>query len=695
MNASRLDRYSDFLTAGIVVLIIVMILVPLSPFILDLLIAFNFALSLLVMLVTMYTQEPLHFSVFPTLLLLATVFRLAINIAVTRQILVNANAGSMVRAFGNFVISGNLIVGLVVFFIIVIVQFVVITSGANRVAEVAARFTLDAMPGKQMSIDADLNAGLISEEEARRRREEVAREADFYGAMDGASKFVKGDAIAAIVVVFVNLLGGLAVGAFQKGMDLNAAVNTYSLLTIGAGLVVQVPALLVSTATGVIITRAAAEANLGSDLSRQLLRQPRALQIGAGIIGLLALLPGLPKVSLLAMALGTFGVSLAMRREVKEAVPEAEVEEEPLGPRSREEVLELVKVDPMELELGYDLIPLVDPGSGSDFMDRVILVRRQIALELGIVVPPIRLRDNLTLSPDTYRILIRGAEVARGELRTRGYLALNAGEADTTFPGVPTTEPAFGLPALWIGEDMAETAKSAGYTVVDPASVLLTHLTETIRRHAAELLSRQDTQALLDLVKRDNPVVVEELVPGQLTVGEVHRVLQRLLEEGVPVRDLVTILEVLGDRSRFTRDVDQLAESVRRALSRTITRKYLSEDGVLYVVTLDPALERTVEESVQQVGGEPVLAMDPALAERFISRLAGVVGDAAGTGNQPVLLCGTGARRFLRRMLARIMPHLAVISYEEVAPGVEIKSLGTVDIGEPETMGAPGGKTGN
>jgi len=692
MKASRLDRYSDFLTAGIVVLIIVMILVPLSPFILDLLIAFNFALSLLVMLVTMYTQEPLHFSVFPTLLLLATVFRLAINIAVTRQILVNANAGAMVKAFGNFVISGNLIVGLVVFFIIVIVQFVVITSGANRVAEVAARFTLDAMPGKQMSIDADLNAGLISEEEARKRREDVAREADFYGAMDGASKFVKGDAIAAVVVVFVNLLGGLAVGAFQKGMDLNAAVNTYSLLTIGAGLVVQVPALLVSTATGVIITRAAAEANLGSDLSRQLLRQPRALQVGAGIIGLMALLPGLPKLSLLAMALGTFGVSLALRREVQEAVPEAEVEEEPLGPRTREEVLELVKVDPMELELGYDLIPVVDPGSGSDFMDRVILVRRQIALELGIVVPPIRLRDNLALSPNQYRILIRGAEVARGELQTRGYLALNPGDTEATLPGIPTTEPAFGLPALWIGEDMVDAAKSAGYTVVDPASVLLTHLTETIRRHAGELLSRQDTQALLDLVKRDNPVVVEELVPGQLTMGEVHRVLQKLLEEGIPVRDLVTILEVLGDRSRVTRDVDLLTESVRHALSRTITRKYLTEDGVLQVVTLDPALERAVEESVQQVGGELVLAMDPALTERFITRLAGVVEEAARGGSQPVLLCGTGVRRMLRRLLARIMPHLAVISYEEVAPGVEIKSLGMVDIGEPEPTGSGGRK---
>ncbi len=669
-------------------LIIVMILVPLSPFILDLLIAFNFALSLLVMLVTMYTQEPLHFSVFPTLLLLATVFRLAINIAVTRQILVNADAGSMVRSFGNFVISGNIVVGLVVFFIIVIVQFVVITSGANRVAEVAARFTLDAMPGKQMSIDADLNAGLISEEEARRRREDVAREADFYGAMDGASKFVKGDAIAAIVVVFINLLGGLAVGTFQKHMDLSAAVSTYSLLTIGAGLVVQVPALLVSTATGVIITRAAAEANLGSDLSRQLLRQPRALQIGAGIIGLMSLLPGLPKVSLMAMAMGAFGVSLALRREVSGAAPEEEVEVESPGPVSREEVLELVKVDPMELELGYDLIPVVDPNSGSDFMDRVVLVRRQIALELGIVVPPIRLRDNLSLAPGEYRIYIRGGEVARGELKPDGYLALNPGETEATLPGIPASEPVFGLPAVWIDRELADEAKSAGFTVVDPASVLLTHLTETIRRHAGELLSRQDTQALLDLVKRDNPVVVEELVPGQLTMGEVHRVLQRLLEEGIPVRDLVTILEVLGDRVRLTRDVDLLAEYVRHALSRTITGKYVSEDGILRVITLDPALERTVEGSIQQVGGELVLALDPALAERFISRLAGVVEEASRSGYQPVLLCGSGVRRFLRRLLSRIMPNLAVLSYEEVIPGVEVKSLGTVDVGEPEAAGS-------
>lgn len=692
MNQSRLDRYSDLLTAGIVLLIIVLILIPLSPFILDLLVVFNFALSLLVMLVTMYAKEPLHFSVFPTLLLLSTVFRLAINIAITRQILVNANAGSMVSAFGNFVISGNLVVGLVVFFIIVIVQFVVITSGANRVAEVAARFTLDAMPGKQMSIDADLNAGIITEEEARRRREEVAREADFYGAMDGASRFVKGDAIAAIVVVFVNLLGGLAVGAFQKGMDLGAAVQTYSLLTIGAGLVVQVPALLVSTATGVIITRAAAEANLGSDLSRQLLRQPRALQLGAGMMGVLALLPGLPKIPLLAMAGGTYAVSLLMRREVQEAVPEEEVEEETGVPRTREEVMELVQVDPMELELGYDLIPLVDPSSGSDFMDRVVLLRRQIALELGIVVPPIRLRDNLSLPPNQYRILIRGSEVASGELQVEGFLALNPGEKESTLPGIPTTEPAFGLPALWIGRDVVDAAKAAGYTVVDPASVLLTHLTEVIRRHAGELLSRQDTQALLDLVKRENPVVVEELVPGQLTMGEVHRVLQRLLEEGIPIRDLVTILEVLGDRARVTRDVDLLTEYVRHALARTITQKYLDENGVLNVITLDPALERAMADYVQQVGGELVLALDPAVTERFISRLAATVEEVARGGAQPALLCSTSVRRFLRRMVSRIMPQLPVISYDEIAPGVEVRSLKTVDLGEQAATAVPGGE---
>lgn len=675
----KLGRYSDFLMAGIVVLIIVMIIVPLSPFILDLLVVFNFCLSMVVMLVTMYTQEPLHFSVFPTLLLIATLFRLAINIALTRLILVRGFAGSMVNSFGHFVIGGNIVVGLVVFFIIVVVQFVVITSGANRVAEVAARFTLDAMPGKQMSIDADLNAGLISEGEARKRRQDVGKEADFYGAMDGASKFVKGDAIAAIVVVFINLLGGLAVGAFQMGMDLGTAVQTYSLLTIGAGLVIQIPALLVSTATGVIVTRAASDANLGSDLSMQLLRQPRALQLGALITGALAVLPGLPKIPLLVFAGSLYAVSLAMKREY-EGEPEPEEELAPQSLSQEEELAGLIRVDPMALELGYDLVPLVDPNAGSDFMDRVVLVRKHIASELGIIVPPIRLRDNITLAPERYRILIRGVEVAGGELRLHGYLALESGLSEDMVPGTPTTEPAFGLPALWIEEESVERAKAAGYTVVDPGSVLLTHLTETIRRHAADILSRQDTQALVDMVKESNPVAVEEAVPNLLTVGEVQRVLQGLLAEGVPTRDMVTILEILGDRAKMTKDTGMLVEYVRQGLARTIAGQYVAEDGKLHVLTLDPAVERAVIESLHQVNGEIVPGLDPGLAEAVITSLASKVEEAANRGFQPVLLCSSSVRRFVRRLTSRILARMPVLSYDELPPELELENLGMVEV---------------
>ncbi len=675
----KLGRYSDFLMAGIVVMIIVMIIVPLSPFILDLLVVFNFCLSMVVMLVTMYTQEPLHFSVFPTLLLIATLFRLAINIALTRLILVRGFAGAMVNSFGHFVIGGNIVVGLVVFFIIVVVQFVVITSGANRVAEVAARFTLDAMPGKQMSIDADLNAGLISEEEARRRRQEVGKEADFYGAMDGASKFVKGDAIAAIVVVFINLLGGLAVGAFQMGMDLGTAVQTYSLLTIGAGLVIQIPALLVSTATGVIVTRAASDANLGSDLSMQLLRQPRALQLGALITGALAALPGLPKIPLLVFAGSLYAVSVAMKRELEKG----EAVEEPPGPPApapEEELAGLIRVDPMALELGYDLVPLVDPGAGSDFMERVVLVRKHIATELGIIVPPIRLRDNITLPPERYRILIRGVEVAGGELRVHAYLALESGLSEDMVPGTPTTEPAFGLPALWIEEEAVESAKAAGYTVVDPGSVLLTHLTETIRRHAADILSRQDTQALVDMVRETNPVAVEEAVPNLLTVGELQRVLQGLLAEGVPTRDMVTILEILGDRAKVTKDTGMLVEYVRQGLARTIAGQYLAEDGRLHVLTLDPGVERAIIESLHQVNGELVPGLEPGLAEALIASLAARAEEAANRGFQPVLLCSSSVRRFVRRLTARILARMPVLSYDELPPEVELENLGMVEV---------------
>jgi flagellar biosynthesis protein FlhA len=561
-----------------------------------------------------------------------------------------------------------------VFFIIVIVQFVVITSGANRVAEVAARFTLDAMPGKQMSIDADLNSGLITEDQARKRRKEVEQEADFYGAMDGASKFVKGDAIAAILVVFINLLGGFAVGVFQKGMPFSTAMQTYCLLTIGAGLITQIPALLISTATGVIVTRAASEANLGTDLSSQLMRQPQALKIGGAIITLIGLVPGLPKLPFLLLGIGV----LVLGFMIKAPAPETEEVALPEPTAPEEDAVGLVHVDPMEVELGYDLIPMVDPGSGSDFMDRVVLVRRQIALELGMVVPPIRVRDNIALLPEEYRLKIRGSVVAKSELRLNGYLALNPGTGGEVLPGLETTEPAFGLPATWIERDLYDTAMATGYTVVDPTSVMLTHLTEVIRKHAAELLTRQDTQSLLDMVKDENPVAVEELVPTLLTVGDVQRVLQALLTERVSVRDMVTIVEVLGDRAKMTKDIGLLTEYVRQAMARNLSQQHATEEGTLLVLTMDPALEQKIVESVHQVDGDLVMGMDPELTERFINDLAAEVEKVANMGHQPVLVCSSSVRRFVRKLTERILSRLAVLSYEELDDDVDVKPLGMV-----------------
>lgn len=672
-----LGQNSDIAIVLGVVLIVLMMVIPLPTWLIDVLLAVNISVALLVLMLTMNVKHALQFSVFPALLLVVTLFRLALNVSTTRLILLNADAGRIIDAFGNFVVGGNYVVGFIVFLILVVIQFIVITRGAERVAEVAARFTLDAMPGKQMSIDADLNSGIITEDEARRRRRDIEREADFYGAMDGAAKFVKGDAIATIVVTVINILGGFAIGVGQRGMSLADAATRYTLLTVGDGLVTQIPALLISTATGIIITRAASEESLGADVTGQLMSEPKVLFIAATVLFGFGLVPGLPVAPFLVLALLMTTLGVLGRRDAATAVEEPEapaaVDEEERRPES---VMSLLHVDPMELEIGYGLIPLVDAEQGGDMLDRVVLIRRQMALELGIVVPSIRIRDNMELSPDTYVVRIKGVEVGRGELMSGKYLAMDSGAA-APIQGIETREPAFNLPALWIDPEQRPEAEQAGYTVVDSSAVLATHLTEIIRRHASDLLGRQETQSLLDQIKQEYPAVVDELVPELLSVGEIQRVLQGLLAEGIPIRNLVVILETLADAARIHRDVDLLIEAVRTGLAPQISQMYADEEGVVPVLTLNPELEEELREAV---GDDGVFAWGPARVQLFIERLAAAWESGMARGRPPVLLCPPALRRPLRQVTMRALPRLAVLSYDEVAQTVEVRAVGMVSL---------------
>ncbi len=676
----RVLKHADVVIAAAVVAMVVMMVVPLPPALLDLLLSLNLTVALLVLLVAMYTQEPLEFSIFPSLLLVTTLFRLALNVSSTRLILLHGEAGRIIRSFGEFVVGGNPVVGFVVFLILAIIQFVVITRGAERVAEVAARFTLDAMPGKQMAIDADLNAGLITEDDARKRRREIEREADFYGAMDGAAKFVKGDAIAAVIITIINLLGGFAIGVWQRGLAVEQALQRYSLLTVGDGLVTQIPALLISTATGIVVTRAASEANLGQDLTGQLLSRPRALYIAAGLLGTLAIMPGLPWLPFVILAAASGGMGLVMtevdRLARQEAAEQARSREDE-ALKQPDRVLGLLRVDPLEIELGYGLIPLADPATG-DLGQRVGLIRRQLALELGFIVPPIRIMDNMQLEPHVYAIRIRGVEVGRGELYLERFLAMAPTEQEADLDGIQTREPAFGLPAIWVAADQKERAELLGYTVVDPASVLATHLTEICRRHAHELLSRQEVQTLLDRVKQDHPAVVEELVPNLLPLGEVQKVLQNLLREGISIRDLPAVLEVLADRARVTKDPDLLTEAARQALARYITRRYGLHEGRVPVITLDPALERAIADAVEHRDAGAVLALEPATARRALESLAAAVEGLVARGARPIVLCSPVIRLYFKRLTERALPRLVVLSYAELEPDVEIEAIGVV-----------------
>jgi flagellar biosynthesis protein FlhA len=663
-----------------------MLIVPLPAWLLDTLLVVNIACSATIMLVSLNNTEPLQLSIFPALLLIMTLYRLSLNVAATKLILGQGHAGALIEAFGQFVIGGSYIVGIIAFLILIVVQFVVITNGAQRVAEVAARFTLDAMPGKQMAIDADLNAGLINEEQARERRKKIEREADFYGSMDGAGKFVRGDTIAAILITIINILGGFALG-MARGEDFTVALQKYTLLTIGEGLVSQIPALLISTSTGIIVTRGASINPLGQDFVSQIFLRPRPLLIVAGMLGVIALLPGFPKLQLFGVAglLGG-GAWMLMQKEQKEQNEEIqrvlEAEQQKAAPpeATPEIVMEMMKIERIELELGSNLVPLALPEEGGDLADRVGNVRKAIALELGVILPTVRIRDNLQLRANTYQIKIKESVIATHSLMMNSVLALDSGMAYAKLDGVETIEPAHGTPAIWIDKAMKERAEAANYITVDPGTVLITHLTEVIKSHVSEMLTRQETQKLIDNVKQTNDAVVSELIPGQLSLGEVQKILQNLLHERVGIRDLTTILETLADFAPRTKDLDQLSEFARAALSRQICKQHQDEDGVLRVLTLAPALEQQLREAVHPTPTGNMLAIDPQLAQALLRSLNDQVDQATMQGYNAVLLCSGQIRLPLKRLIERSLPSLALIAYTEIAPKIEVEAIGSVEL---------------
>lgn len=682
------SRNTDVLLAAAVVGIVLLLVVPLPPMILDVLLSVSIILGVTTLLMTLYANDALEFNSFPSLLLFLTLFRLSLNIASTRMILSEGQAGDIIKTFGEFVTGGNQVVGLIIFILLTVVNFVVITKGSGRVAEVAARFTLDAMPGKQMSIDADLNAGIIDENEARTRREKINSEADFYGAMDGASKFVRGDAIAGIVITVVNIVGGFAIGVAIKAMSWGEAVERYMMLSVGDGLVSQIPALLVSVGAGIIVTRANTEDNLAVTLNRQLFNNPKVLMVTASIIGLLSLLPGMPRLVMIPIAaiLGVYAYSLWGAEEERGGSGEgralgldAEVPEGmERGATEHDEVEKALFVDPMEIELGYGLIPLVDASQGGDLLNRITVIRRQIASELGIIVPPIRIRDNMMYEPDHYVVKIKGLEVAEGTLYADSFLAMNPGNVTRAVQGIDTTEPAFGLPAVWIAAAQRENAEMYGYTVVDALSVLATHLTEVIHLHAQELINRQEVSRLIENAKGYASAVIEELVPNLLTLGQVLKVLQNLLRERIPIRDFVTILEVLADQSIEQKDTSVLTEYVRQGLARTISKQYVSEDGKLYVITLDPKVEQMVMESVQKSEFGARVVLRPTTTQKIIERVHQGMELSTEKGVVAVVLTSPAIRPYFRELLARELPRLAVLSFNEVVADMEIESLDVV-----------------
>ena len=694
----RIAATAPIWVAGASVMLVILMIVPIPPVLLDFLLTMNIGVALLIIGVALYAENALQFSVFPTLLLIVTLFRLSLNITATRSILLHGYAGEVINFFGQIVVGGNYAVGFVIFLILIVIQFVVITNGAGRVAEVAARFTLDAMPGKQLAIDADLNAGLITEAEARQRRKDIQRSADFYGAMDGASKFVRGDAVAALIIVAINTIGGFIVGVAQEHLSLLQSLQHFTLLTVGEGIVTQVPALLISTATGIIVTRAASESDFGADLTKQLSGQPTAILIAAIMTALFGV-AGLVRWFMLPLSALLFIYYLRMRNRPREqrtsyagagaqaAVAGGTASTQPQAVKPAESVVPLLSYDPMELEIGFGLIPLVDTTQGGDLLERITLIRRHAARDLGIIVPPIRVRDNLQLKPSTYVVKIYGLEVASADVMVSRLLAMNPGTATQPIEGIPTTEPAFNLPALWIADSARAEAEMAGYTVIDPTSVIATHLTEVIKSHAPDLLGRQETSALLDNVKTHYPVVVEELVPNLLTVGEIQRVLQNLLRERIPVRNLLLILESLADAARVSKDVDFLTERVRAAMARHICAEY-AEDGLLSVITVDPRLESLLGEAVRR-GEDAYALLDPNTVAKIYASLTKQIAAAQNSGLHPIVLCSPSVRLALKRLTERAAPQLVVLSYSEIAPGLRVESIGQIcTTDDPEPVGA-------
>ncbi len=683
LEAKRPVKIKEITVLTGVIGIVLMMILPIPAWLLDILLVINISIALMILLVSMNTKEALEFSIFPSLLLITTLFRLALNVSTTKLILTYGEAGTVVATFGSWIAGGQIAIGFIVFLILVVVQFIVITKGSERVAEVGARFTLDAMPGKQMSIDADLNAGLINEKQARDRRSKVEREADFYGAMDGASKFVKGDAIASIIILVINLVGGFIIGMSIHGMSFGDAISTYSILTIGDGLVSQIPALLISTAAGLIVTRAASDGNLADDLTGQLFAYPKLIYIVGGTIAMLGFFTPIHVITTLPIAVLLIFAARKMQQNMdKRQLADEQLEEEQQieEVRSPESVINLLQVDPIEFEFGYGLIPLADTQQGGDLLDRIIMIRRQCALELGLVVPVIRIRDNIQLKPNEYVIKIKGNTVGGGELLLNHYLAMSPGYDDESISGIETLEPAFGLPALWIDESTKERAELSGYTVVDPPSVVATHLTELIKKHAHELIGRQETKTLIDNLRENYPVLVDELIPSVLSVGDVQKVLSKLLREKISVRDLVTIFETLADCGTYSKDPDVLTEYVRQSLSRQITQQYSQEGETLKVITVGPTLEKKISESVQQSEQGSYLALDPMSTQTIYQKLNEQINRLLQSGQQPIFLTSPTIRMYLRQVIERSMQDIPVLSYSELEPNVEIQSVGVVNL---------------
>lgn len=673
---------SDIVLSVGVVSIIGVLIIPLPTSMLDFALAFNITFSLVVLLTTLYITKPLDLSVFPSMLLLITLLRLSLNVASTRLILGEAYAGEVINSFGNFVVQGNYVVGFIVFIILVIIQFVVITKGAGRISEVSARFTLDAMPGKQMAIDADLNAGIINENDARQRREEISKEADFYGAMDGASKFVRGDAIAGILITLINIIGGFIIGIAQKDMSLTEALRTYSLLSIGDGLVTQIPALLVSTASGIIVTRAASKSNMGSDLVTQLTRQPRAIIVTAVVLIVFGTLPGMPTATFMFMGAVVGGIGyLTMGAQKQKIIDDAKLAEkasEASNKPAEERTEDLLKVDTIGLEIGYGLIPTVDSNQGGDLLERISVVRKQMATELGIVIPSIRIRDNVQLRPNEYQIKIKGIKVAGYEIMPDHLMAINPGFVEEKLEGFDTKDPAFGLNATWLIPNLREIAEAKGFTVVEPSAVLATHLTEEIRKASPEILSRQAVQHLVDTLKEDYPALVDSVIPEVVSLGTLQKVLQALLAERIPVRDLSTIVETVSDYIGATSDTDVLAEYVRMSLKRQITELFKDKNERINVFTIDPSVEQQLSESVQSTKQGLMLVLDPAMSSSLLENISKLTDEMQISGSTPLCICSPNIRLALKRLVEASSPGLAVVSYNEILPEVEVVSVGMV-----------------